>query len=116
MHLSSSLRIIGTNYEFINILLRIYILKKGVSNGDSSRQDSKQKIPSQFTNNCLGCRYNCLWVIICILLPDRKIHVVNFSLQAGASLTIAINGRGSHLLINLSSTGGFMDIKVIVDG
>jgi hypothetical protein len=48
--------------------------------------------------------------------PREKVHVVNFSLQAGASVTIAIDGRGSHLLINLSSTGGFMSIKVIVDG
>jgi hypothetical protein len=48
--------------------------------------------------------------------PREKVHVVNFSLQAGASVTIAIDGRGSHLLINLSSTGGFMGIKVIVDG
>jgi hypothetical protein len=48
--------------------------------------------------------------------PREKVHVVNFSLQAGASLTITINDRGSHLLINLSSTGGFMGIKVIVDG
>jgi hypothetical protein len=48
--------------------------------------------------------------------PKEKVHVVNFSLQAGASVTILIDGRGSHLLINLSSTGGFMSIKVIVDG
>ncbi|MEM3978362.1 MAG: hypothetical protein QW604_01250 [Fervidicoccaceae archaeon] len=48
--------------------------------------------------------------------PREKVHVVNFSLQAGASVTIPIDGRGSHLLINLSSSGGFMSIKVIVDG
>ena len=48
--------------------------------------------------------------------PKEKVHVVNFSLQAGASVTILIDGRGSHLLINLSSTGGFMSIKVIIDG
>jgi hypothetical protein len=48
--------------------------------------------------------------------PREKVHVVNFGLQAGASVTISIDGRGLHLLINLSSSGGFMSIKVIVDG
>ncbi|MEM1605068.1 MAG: hypothetical protein QXW41_02350 [Fervidicoccaceae archaeon] len=92
------------------------INKKGVSNGDGSQQDSKQKIPLSLPIIALVAAIIISGLLFMFYFPREKVHVVNFSLQAGASVTILIDGRGSHLLINLSSTGGFMSIKLIVDG
>jgi len=81
-----------------------------------ANKTAKRKSPLSLPIIALVAAIIVSGLLFMFYFPREKVHVVNFSLQAGASVTILIDGRGSHLLINLSSTGGFMSIKVIVDG